>query len=215
MSMCESFLLDQDKEMTETLKNFPVSGLDDVDDFWGAAGLVLGLGNTVSALYRFGSFDTIKIIKDTLISWIPSKDTVCDLALSIGSCFVLPSVIIFCERAELADIDLPSLLLSYSSLISRLGEIEDYDALSQHLFMASSIGIGSLLSFILNEGVHSLKLDDVISIFESMRNLYTRPYPPIIQLGGMLGVVNAFGAGAVNMTEVYARPLGYDDNSKV
>lgn len=66
--------------------------------------------------------------------------------------------------------------------------------------MASCIGAGSLLSCILDEGVHSLKMEDVKILLELFRKSYTNQYPPTIYFGGMLGVVNAFGAGAGILT---------------
>ncbi|CAA6661192.1 unnamed protein product [Spirodela intermedia] len=206
MHLRRSFPLDEDEAQADVLTDLLSYSYEDVSDSWGATGLVLGLGNTVVALYRLGAFDGIKSIKNILLSWITycdfssqgSQDEVFEIPLSIGSCLVLPTVVHFCERAEMTDIDLPG-----------------FWAAHRNLLMASSIGAGSLLSYILNEGVHSLKFDDIRCLLENMRSLYTQSYPPIVQLGGMLGVVNAFGAGAVTLTEKFLRPsLGIDDVSK-
>lgn len=224
MLLCRSFPMDEDEAPADALTDLLSYSSDDVSDSWGVAGLVLGLGNTVAALYRVGAFDSIISIKNILLSWIPycdfshqgSRDEVFEIPLSIGACLVLPIVVYFCERAEMTDTDLPGLLQVYRSLISKLATTVESGVAHQNLLMASSIGAGSLLSCILNEGVHSLKFDDIRSLLENIRSLYTQQYPPIVQLGGMLGVVNAFGAGAVTMTETFGRPSsGIDDVSKV
>ncbi|XP_078439731.1 ARM repeat superfamily protein [Wolffia australiana] len=207
MSLCANLTPDNGEEREEAPSNLLTHDYDETDDFWCPTGLVLGLGNVASALYTIGDYDTIKIIKNILLSWMPLEDKVPRTQLPIGSCIVLPTVVNFCERAEMSDTDLSGLIQNYTALISRLAATKDLGAAHQNLLMASSIGAGSLLSCILNEGLQSLDFDDIRCLSENLRSLYTHPYPAIVQLGGMLGVINAFGGGAANMSETYARPF--------
>ncbi|XP_021891964.1 protein RST1 isoform X2 [Carica papaya] len=71
--------------------------------------------------------------------------------------------------------------------------------------MASCVGAGSLLACILNEGVHSIEVEQVEHLLELFRKCYSNPFPSIVHLGGILGVVNALGAGAGNL--IYVLPL--------
>ncbi|XP_010936627.1 protein RST1 isoform X1 [Elaeis guineensis] len=186
------------------------------EDAWGLAGLVLGLGSCVVALYRLGAYDAVLKIKNMLVSWIlhinsPTYSSlVCnelaEIPLCMGSCLALPKVVAFCQRVELVDSNLDTLNL-YTSLISDLLNLKKSGTLYQNLLMTSSVGAGSLLSCILNDGVQSIRFDDVRHLLEILRNTYTHPSPPPVCLGGMLGVVNAFGAGAGDLTELYPQPI--------
>ncbi|KAK8604218.1 hypothetical protein V6N13_099167 [Hibiscus sabdariffa] len=69
--------------------------------------------------------------------------------------------------------------------------------------MASTAGAGSLLSCILSEGLHFIEVERVKCLLELFRKCYSSPYPPIAHLGGMLGIVNAFGAGAGNLVDFH------------
>ncbi|XP_038982948.1 protein RST1 isoform X2 [Phoenix dactylifera] len=198
--------------------DLPLENCDNLEeDAWGLAGLVLGLGNCVVALYRFGAHDAVLKIKNMLVSWIlhvnsPTYSSlVCnelaEIPLCMGSCLALPKVVGFCQRVELVDNNLDTLFNLYTSLISDLLNLKKSGTLYQNLLMTTSVGAGSLLSCILNDGVHSMRFDDVKHLLEILRNTYTHPYPPPVHLGGMLGVVNAFGAGAGDLTEVYPQPI--------
>uniref|UniRef100_F6HUW7 Protein RST1 n=1 Tax=Vitis vinifera TaxID=29760 RepID=F6HUW7_VITVI len=85
---------------------------DDLEeDIWGVAGLVLGLGSSVNAIYRAGAHEAVLKIKDLIISWIPHvnpsvqnssfHDERSEIVLSVGSCLALPIVVAFCQRVEL------------------------------------------------------------------------------------------------------------------
>ncbi|KAL5864319.1 hypothetical protein ACOSQ3_001833 [Xanthoceras sorbifolium] len=177
------------------------------DDIWGVAGLVLGLANSIGALYRAGADDAVLKIKNLIISWIPHVNSLVqssdfcgersEIFLSVGSCIALPVVVAFCRRVELMDDkELGHLVNGYRVLISELISVNKSGNFHRSLLMASCTGAGSLLSCILNEGVHSIKVDHLNSLLELFKKCYSNPYPPIIHLGGMLGVVNSLGAGA-------------------
>ncbi|GLU02102.1 hypothetical protein SLE2022_193690 [Rubroshorea leprosula] len=182
------------------------------DDIWGTAGLVLGLGSSVGAIYKAGGHDAVLCIKDLLKSWIPyanssvqnsgSRDERSEIILSVGSCLALPSVVAFCQKVEMVDGDELDLLVSgYKDLISELLTVNKTSISHKSLLMASSSGAGSLLACILNEGVHFIKVEHVKCLLELFRKCYSSPYPPITHLGAMLGVVNAFGAGAGSLVD--------------
>ncbi|XP_060192465.1 protein RST1 isoform X2 [Lycium barbarum] len=178
------------------------------EDVWGVAGLVLGLGNCVGAMYRAGMCNAILNVKALLISWIPhptevttmSKDH--EILLSVGSCLAAPIVMATCQRFELTDdADLEHLLSSYKELISDLLSIKRFDTFHQSLLMASCLGAGSLVGVVLNEGLHSLKIEHIKELLLLFRKSYSDSNPPLIHLGAMLGVVNALGAGAGTLIE--------------
>ncbi|XP_072999773.1 protein RST1 isoform X2 [Typha latifolia] len=198
----------------ETLENF--DNLE--EDVWGVAGLVLGLGNSVVALYRIGAYDAVINIKNILKSWIPDihnstwfNETI-NIPLYIGSCLVLPTVTAFCQRVELIDDELDILFARYISLVSELLNLKKSTTLHQNLLMASSIGAGSFLSCIMNGGIHSLRFDDVKHLLDSLRHIYTHSYPPSVHLGAMFGVVNALGAGAGDLTHMSPQPITLKTN---
>ncbi|KAK1568532.1 hypothetical protein Q3G72_025587 [Acer saccharum] len=185
------------------------------DDVWGVAGLVLGLANSIGALYRAGAEDAVLKIKDLIISWIPHVNYLVQNSdfrgdrsekfLSIGSCVALPIVVAFCRRVELMDDkELDHLVNGYRELISELISVNKSSNFYKNLLMASCIGAGSLLSCILNEGVHSIKVEHLNSLMELFKKCYSNRYPPIIHLGGMLGVVNSLGASAGFFVNVHA-----------
>ena len=177
------------------------------DDPWAIAGLVLGLGNSVFALYRLGAYGTVTEIKDILMSWIPDVNSSCELfdemnsvSLCIGSCLALPSVLAFCQRVDLLNEDLDALFNRYTSLASELLNLNKSGIIFQNLLMAVCIGAGSLLSFILDDGVHAMESSAVKKLLDTLRHIYTHPFPPLVHFGGMFGVVNACGAGAGDLT---------------
>ncbi|KAJ0962529.1 hypothetical protein J5N97_027651 [Dioscorea zingiberensis] len=193
------------------------------EDLWGVAGLVFGLGYSTISIYRFGAYDAVLKIREMLISWMSHTSRSCknssiysetsEIQLSLGSCIALPAVLAFCQRVELIDDDLDFRFNSYTSLISDLLNLQKSGTLYQSLLMASCIGAGSLLSYIMSDGVHPMKFDDVKNFLEILRSTYSHPYPPIVQFGGMLGVVNAFGACAGDLTQMHPQPFSMRINS--
>ncbi|XP_038703770.1 protein RST1 isoform X2 [Tripterygium wilfordii] len=177
------------------------------EDIWGAAGLILGLGSSIGALYRAGAVNAVLKIKDLVISWIPPVDSVVKIygscskgsekVLAVGSCLALPTVVSFCQRVELLnDNEIDHLLNRYQELISGLMSVNEYSTFHQSLLMTSCIGGGNFLACILNEGVHFIAAEQVRDLLELFRKCYSSAHPPLVHLGGMLGVINALGAGA-------------------
>ncbi|KAK1280812.1 hypothetical protein QJS04_geneDACA002763 [Acorus gramineus] len=207
----EYFPLSADYRMENEALDLSLDSDDHLEnDVWGVAGLILGLGYSVNAIYRSGVCDVVLKIKDVLISWIPhvnsliqdprtQKET-CEIPLAVGSCLALPSVVAFCQKVDLMDNNIDILLNGFQSLIYQILAVNKSGYLHQNLLMASCVGAGSFLSCILDEGVHSMKVDDINSLLKVIRKTYANPYPPMVQFGGMLGVVNAFGAGAATLT---------------
>ncbi|PPS18896.1 hypothetical protein GOBAR_AA01700 [Gossypium barbadense] len=195
------------------------------DDIWGIAGLVIGLGSSIGAIYRAGVYDAVLTVKDLIISWIPpmsssvqsygSSSERSEMLLSVGSCLALPLVVAFCQRVEMMDgNELDHLVNGYMELISDLLSVHKTGAFHKSLLMASTAGAGSLLSCILSEGLHFIEVERVKCLLELFRKCYSSPYPPIVHLGGMLGIVNAFGAGAGNLVDFHpfnsSVQTGYD-----
>lgn len=184
---------------------FSDDGLE--DDIWGVAGLVIGLASSISVIYKAGKHDVVLKIKDLIVSWIPHVNSLVEnygsggerseIVLSVGSSLALPIIVAFCRGVELMDDkELDHLVHGYRELISELLSVNKSGNFHKSLLMASCVGAGSLLACIFNEGAHSLNVDHVNAFLELFRKCYSNPYPPIIHLGGMLGVVNALGAGA-------------------
>ncbi|KAL6960558.1 hypothetical protein U1Q18_038321 [Sarracenia purpurea var. burkii] len=206
-SLSVYFPLDaDDTESYMTIESQDKNYDDLEEDIWGIAGLVLGLGSSIGAIYRSGAHDLVRKIKALLISWIPNlnlsvQDSIgsetLDLVLSVGSCLALPSVVAFCQRVEITyDNELDHLLIGFKELISELVSVKKSGTFYQSLLVASCVGAGNLLACILNEGVHSLEVELVKDFLGLFRQSYSNCHPPLIHLGGMLGVVNALGAGA-------------------
>ncbi|CAI0456219.1 unnamed protein product [Linum tenue] len=179
------------------------------EDVWGVAGLILGLGSSVGAIYKAGAYDAILKIKDLIISWIPHVDfsplnssflgEELDKVLSVGSCLILPNILAFCLKVELMNHDqLDHLLHGYENLIVELLAVKKSGTFHQSLLAASCIGAGSLLACILKEGVHPVDAEYIQRLLDLFRKCYTNPHPSMINLGGMLGIVNAMG-GAVGI----------------
>ncbi|XP_039008484.1 protein RST1 isoform X2 [Hibiscus syriacus] len=203
---------DIDASITSELLDDDSNDLD--DDIWGIAGLVIGLGSSIGAMYRAGAYDAVLKVKDLIISWIPhmsssvqtfdSSNERSEILLSVGSCLALPLVVAFCQRLEMVDgNELDHLINGYVDLISDLLSVNKSGAFHKSLLMASTAGAGSLLSCILSEGLHFVDVERVKCLLELFRNCYSRPYPPIVHFGGMLGIVNAFGAGAGNLVDFH------------
>lgn len=181
--------------------------IDLEDDIWGVAGLVLGLASSIGVVYMTGAYDAVLKIKDLIISWIPNVNSLVqdsgsyyersEIVLSVGSCLALPVVVAFCRKVELMDdTELDHLVIGYRELISELLLVNKSGNLYKSLLLASCVGAGSLLACILSEGVQSIKVDHVKCLLQLFKKCYSSPYPPIINLGGVLGVVNALGADA-------------------
>ncbi|KAK3033054.1 hypothetical protein RJ639_035680 [Escallonia herrerae] len=176
------------------------------EDIWGVAGLVLGLGYSVSAIYRSGAHDVVLKIKALVLSWIPHVNRSVEssiisekgeMMLSVGSCLALPVVVAFCQKVELIDdTDLDHIFSGCRELISELLSVKSSGTLYESLLMSSCIGSGSFLACIINEGAYSLKIEHVKDLLALFRRSYSSPHHPLVHLGGMLGVVNALGAGA-------------------
>ncbi|KFK33679.1 hypothetical protein AALP_AA5G045700 [Arabis alpina] len=188
------------------------------DDFdtWGIAGLIIGLGMSVGAIYRAGKKDAVVKIKTLIVSWIPSADSLKETpssnskvsvrVFSAGACLALPIVITFCQKVELFDAhEVDHLINCFKDLISELLTVKKSGAFRKNLLMASCIGAGDLLGSVLNEGIHPVVVESVKGLLELFKKCYSGLYPPVVHFGGMLGVINVLGAGAGNL--VYSHPL--------
>ncbi|PHT57117.1 hypothetical protein CQW23_05603 [Capsicum baccatum] len=178
------------------------------EDVWGVAGFVLGLGNCIGAMYRAGMYNAVLNVKALLISWIPHPTEVTtmrkdhEVLVSVGSCLAVPIVMAMCQKFELTDdADLEHLLSCYKELISELLSIKRFDTFHQSLLMSSCLGAGGLVGVVLNEGLHSLKIEHIKELLLLFRKGYSDSNPPLIHLGAMLGIVNALGAGAGTLIE--------------
>ncbi|KAB2610199.1 protein RST1-like [Pyrus ussuriensis x Pyrus communis] len=180
---------------------------DFLEDIWGVAGLVLGLASTVGAVYRAGAHGAVLKIKGLIVSWIPHMTTLVqgsascsrgsEIVLSVGSCLALPIIVEFCQRVELMDDnEVHHLANGYKELISELVSVKKSGTFYQSLLMSSCVGAGNLLACTLNGGLHFIEVEHVKDLLELFRKCYSNPYPPLVHLGGMLGLVNALGAGA-------------------
>ncbi|CAI8594541.1 unnamed protein product [Vicia faba] len=203
-SLCSSFPLGYDVNADEFESSSEDRDLE--EDIWGVAGLVLGLATSVSALYRAGELETVIKIKKMIISWLPNMNSLfqssdlqggkSDIILALGSCIALPTIVTFCQRMELMDDnELEHIVLGFKKFISELISVKESGVLHHSLLMASCIGAGTVISCILNEGVHSVEVECVKSLLELFRKCYSNPFPFLVHLGGMLGVVAAMGAG--------------------
>lgn len=186
------------------------------DDTWGIAGLIIGLGMSVGAIYRAGKKDAVVKIKNLIVSWIPYADSlkqsrgsnsnISVRVFSAGSCLALPIVITFCQKMELFNAhEVDHLINCYKDLISELLIVKKSGAFHKSLLMASCIGAGDLLGSVLNEGIHPVEVEPVKGLLELFKTCYSGLYPPVVHFGGMLGVVNVLGAGAGNL--VCSHPL--------
>lgn len=178
------------------------------EDVWGVAGFVVGLGNCIGAMYRAGMYNAVLNVKALLISWIPHPTEVTtmrkdhEVLVSVGSCLAVPIVMAMCQKFELTDdADLEHLLSCYKELTSELLSIKRFDTFHQSLLMSSCLGAGGLVGVVLNEGLHSLKIEHIKELLLLFRKGYSDSNPPLIHLGAMLGIVNALGAGAGTLIE--------------
>lgn len=204
---------DRDMKMVTELSHESYDDLE--EDIWGVAGIVLGLASSIGAIYRIAENDAVLKIKSLIMSWVPHVNSVVQcsdlclegpqMLLSVGSCLALPVVVAFCQRVELMGInEVDHLLNGYRMLISELVSVKKSGTFHQSLLMASCIGAGSLLACILNDGVHSIEVESVKVMLELFRKCYCNPYPPLIHLGGMLGVVNSIGVNAGDLVHMHA-----------
>ncbi|XP_021714908.1 protein RST1-like isoform X2 [Chenopodium quinoa] len=182
------------------------------DDLWGVTGLVMGLGMSISALSRAGSYDAMCSIKILLTSWIAQADfiltestTGCqssDMLLTTGACLVLPIVASVCRRLEkMHDNELSDLLFCYENLISKIQMEKTCNILHHNQLMAACVGAGSLISFILDEGLVLLDVHQVKNLLGEFKKIYSDTYPHLVHLGAFLGVVNAMGADTGSKTD--------------
>ncbi|XP_024029477.1 protein RST1 isoform X2 [Morus notabilis] len=183
------------------------------EDIWGVAGVVLGLARCIGPMYRAGLHDAVLKIKRLIVSWIPHLNQLkysgsSSEILSVGSCLALPSIVAFCQRVELMDVnEVNQLMNGYRELISELVSVKRSGIFHQSLLMASCIGAGSLLACVLDEGVQSIEVQSVKVLLELFRKCYSDPYPPLVSLGGMLGVVNSMGANAGIFFQMHPRTV--------
>ncbi|KAG9141189.1 hypothetical protein Leryth_001683, partial [Lithospermum erythrorhizon] len=184
------------------------------EDIWGVAGLIFGLGASIGAIYRVGGTEPVLHVKELIISCIPhvnpSFKSLSDIdthqiGLSVGSCLALPMVVSFCQKVELIqdNNEVNKLMRGYVELISDLLSVKISNASYQSLMMAATVGGGGLLSSILNGGMHPLRNELVNDLLVLFKRTYASPQPPLVHFGGMLGVVNALGAGAGMLAEYY------------
>ncbi|KAK9067315.1 hypothetical protein SSX86_014641 [Deinandra increscens subsp. villosa] len=165
------------------------------EDIWGVSGLIIGLGSSVTAIYRSGRIEAVKKIKNLIISWIPLENPL-EPVLSMGACLAIPFVVSFSQKVELIDrAELEYLVSGYRDLINELISTKKSGAFRQSLLMASCVGGGNFLGCILNEGIHSLDAKCVRDLLDMFKKIYSNSQPPLVHLGAILGVVNAFGAG--------------------
>lgn len=189
------------------------------EDLWGVAGLVLGLGSSVSAVYRTGNHDAVLKIKSLITSWIPYVNPLVqssathenfEIALSLGSFLALPIIVDFFQRVEMLNNSEVDCLISGSKdLISEVLSINKSGAFHQSLLIASCTGVANLIACILNEGVHPIQVEHVKDLLILFKKCYSSSYPPLIHFGGMLGVVNIFGAGAGILFRHYSPTLSH------
>ncbi|KAI8029670.1 Protein RST1 [Camellia lanceoleosa] len=161
------------------------------EDIWGIVGLVLSLGSSIGATYRSGAHDVVQKIKAFFLSWIPHLNHSVQNSLAM-------------KRVELMyDNELDQLVSGFRVLISELVSIRKSGISHQSLLMASCVEARSLITCILNEGVHSLKVEVVKDLLALFQKSYSKPHPHLTQFGGMLGVVNALGTGARTLVPNY------------
>ncbi|KAJ3700903.1 hypothetical protein LUZ61_004608 [Rhynchospora tenuis] len=209
--------------LTEAVPSAPQLILEVCDfsteDPWGIAGLVLGLGISIFALYRAEAHKAVIILKDLLVSWVAdlSFDEITKITkvpLCIGSCLALPMVISFCHRVELSRADdLDSLFNHYYLLISELIQMKKSNVIYTDLLMAASMGAGSLISNIASDGVYSLRLDVVKGLLQTIGNVYIKAGPPLVHLGALIGTVNAFGASAGDLDQSTTQHISFLTNA--
>ncbi|KAK7271652.1 hypothetical protein RJT34_27730 [Clitoria ternatea] len=223
-SLCSCFPMSSYDVNAEVFEPLYENSEDLEEDIWGVAGLVLGLATSISAMYRAGQLGAVIMIKKLVISWLPYTNSrvgsssfqgeKSEIVLTLGSCIALPIIVAFCQRMELMDdVELDHVVVGFIELISKLIAVKKSGILHHSLLMASCIGAGTVLSCILNEGVYSIEDEHVKYLLELFRKCYLNPFPFLVHLGGMLGIVNAMGAGAEILVNVnfpnYTRQSGY------
>ncbi|KAK8939531.1 hypothetical protein KSP40_PGU019132 [Platanthera guangdongensis] len=203
-------LLVDDCDSSEAYSLLPQWNIDnkEEEDTWGVAGLVWGLGNSATALSSLGVNDVVLNLKDVLFSWLQYhvSSKVAEIPLAVGACLAIPIVFTFSQSSDLIISDVNAFLICYVSLISEILNSRESGIHHQNLLMASCVGAGSLVSCILSDGVHSIRYDDIKHLLEVLRNCYLNSHLPLVQLGGMIGVVNAFGAAAGDLTYNHSQP---------
>ncbi|MED6107816.1 hypothetical protein PIB30_017705 [Stylosanthes scabra] len=205
-SLCSCFPPGSDELNAKVFEQSFSNSEDFEEDIWGVAGLVLGLATSISAVYRAGNLEAVLKIKSLVLLWLPYVNSLVlktsphgeesGIVLALGSCLALPTIVAFCQRMELMDdSELDQIVVGFKEFISELISVKKSGILHQNLMMASCVGAGTVLSCILNEGIHPIEVENVKGLLELFRKCYTNPFPFLVHLGGMLGVVNAMGAG--------------------
>ena len=194
------------------------------ENVWGIAGLVIGLGTSVVAIQMSGSPAMVVEITNILISWIPIVNSwqerqsqsesfdygdISEVSLAVGSSLALSTAVNICLKLELLDEGLDFLVDGFRILISKVACQKEHGYLYQNLLMASYIGSGNLLSCILNESAHPIKVEEVKTLLETIRRTYTDQNPPIVHLGGLVGIVNCISAGAGLVTPSSQQALDF------
>ena len=82
----------------------------------------------------------------------------------MGSSLALSTAVNICLKLELLDEGLDFLVDGFRILISKVACQKEHGYLYQNLLMASCIGSGKLLSCILNESAHPIKVEEVKNI---------------------------------------------------
>ena len=134
--------------------------------------------------------------------------------MAVGSSLALSTTVNICLKLELLDEGLDFLVDGFRILISKVACQKEHGYLYQNLLMASYIGSGNLLSCILNESAHPIKVEEVKTLLETIRRTYTDPNPPIVHLGGMIGIVNCMSAGAGLVTPSSQQALDFHLTAK-
>ncbi|EPS60883.1 hypothetical protein M569_13918, partial [Genlisea aurea] len=189
--------------------------IDNLEDgAWNVAGLIIGLGYSLEAIYRAGASDVVLYFKDLIISWVPPTHILSSNSIfkdpfsamsALGACLALPAVVCFCHSVEMFDdAAFNSLMNGFMDLISGLLSAKGSGSCYQSLLVASCAGAGSILSLSLNARI-SLETEQLKSLLILFKRTYSTSHSHT-RLGGMLGAINVMGAGAV--TSIHRFHLG-------
>ncbi|KAJ7536683.1 hypothetical protein O6H91_12G077500 [Diphasiastrum complanatum] len=187
------------------------------ENVWAVVGLLIGLGLSVTAIARAGKISLVLAITDAVIAWIPQKaeanlsvhsgssyNYICSfssLSLAVGACIALPMCVHVCYSLELMrDAEVDSLLGRLHLLLQDTWNLQSHSEIGiwmMQLSAAASIGTGNLFAFLLFEGSHPMQLEVVNSIMQTLLKGSKMSQATYGQLGSMVGLANALGAGAV------------------
>ena len=90
-----------------------------------------------------------------------SYDDISAVSLAVGSSLALSTIVNIFRKLELMDEGLDSLVNGFRILISKFACQKEHTYLYQNLLLASCIRSSNLLSCILNESTHPIKVEDV------------------------------------------------------